>query len=255
MEACKALVNAGVNPTWLDDVGKLVFRKVTGVGKIADFFSSLPAYTLMDCIISSSSSVGVAKSYCCQVAILFGLSTEELWNEYISSRRFASSHLHCLPGLGDVPSTESCANVDVEDSSGRSALAWAVEFGMDHVVEHLLQQGSDPNQRRRSFEGSLPVLQTAFSGPMGEMSSHKYLQTAKLLVENGADINATDHQGWSAVHIAASWGSWEVLHFLCSLNGVRIDWHSRTSKGESIQDMLDQSQSGFTVEDIIKSCS
>ena len=48
------------------------------------------------------------------------------------------------------------------------------------------------------------------------------VETGKILVEHGADVNAVGQFGWTALHAAAYQGLTDVIEFLVS-KGARLD--------------------------------
>ncbi|KAH7698292.1 Ankyrin repeat, partial [Aphelenchoides avenae] len=59
--------------------------------------------------------------------------------------------------------------------------------------------------------------------PLHYACSKNQLAIAKLLVENGADVNAQDKYGAAPLHRAAGQGHLDVVNFLAHQAGVRID--------------------------------
>jgi ankyrin repeat protein len=93
--------------------------------------------------------------------------------------------------------------INKPDSRGRSALAWAVEYGMANVVRTLLSFGANACQYRRSSQSQFPLLHLVIAGPPPPLKSD-FLEVVKILLAIGIDINARDNEGWLAWHIIAS---------------------------------------------------
>jgi uncharacterized protein len=118
-----------------------------------------------------------------------------------------------------------------ETWGGTSALMWAVSERHPAAVKVLLERGADANARSkfvpsttgRGFEGTTPV--TARPGLPEEFSSGSLtpllfaaregdVESARLLVAAGSDVNATDGDGKNALGLAIFNGNYEVASFL-----------------------------------------
>lgn len=81
------------------------------------------------------------------------------------------------------------------DPAAHDALATAVKKCSIGITRYLLQYGASAN----CANGSTPVLHSA-------VTRGRSLAVAKVLLENGAEVDATDAQGNTALHIAVSMG-------------------------------------------------
>ena len=70
----------------------------------------------------------------------------------------------------------------------------------------------------------------------------------KLLLRAGADVNAVDHEGWTALHVAASWNLHSVICELADFSGDVLDWDCRTQNGETA---IDLSLNGGEDQDVL----
>ena len=99
--------------------------------------------------------------------------------------------------------------INVQDELGRSALHWAIRQKHIEIAKYIIQVGADvntaTNQYDVGFEGETPLIQASFRG---------YLSTVKLLIENGANIEARRKSGDHAASAAAENGNFEVLKFI-----------------------------------------
>ena len=130
--------------------------------------------------------------------------------------------------------------IDMPDALGRTPLAWAVEYGLPSAVELLLRFGAYPNQLRLTKDGGYsPLIHLAIAGPCSVWMDADIVDTVRLLLQAGVDPNGTDHEGWTPLHIAASWSLFNVTDMLERCSQSLLDWQARTFTGESILDVCD----------------
>ena len=125
------------------------------------------------------------------------------------------------------------AKVNAQDTwGGTSALMWAVAERHSDVAKLLIERGADVNTRSyyvpsasgRGFEGTTPVAQKPTQGfeefasgwltPLMFAARENDLESARLLVKGGADINAQAGDGKDALSLALFDGSYDVADFL-----------------------------------------
>ena len=134
------------------------------------------------------------------------------------------------------------ANINARESwGGTTALMWAVNEGHNEVVSVLLKRGADVNlatnfiapDTGRGFEGSPVRGRTAeevgpVQGASGEFSALVFaareglLETARVLVAGGANVNAISGDGKDALGMAVFNGHYDVATFLID-SGSRVD--------------------------------
>lgn len=130
--------------------------------------------------------------------------------------------------------------IDTTDAFGRTPLAWAVEYGLTNSIEPLLRFGADPNRLRFTKDGGFsPLIHLAIAGPRSSWMDVDILETVRLLLQAGAYLNGPDHEGWTPLHIAASWSLFNVTDILQQYGQQFLDWQARTVTGESILDVCD----------------
>ena len=115
-------------------------------------------------------------------------------------------------------------DVDARGSRGQTALMWAAAQGNSDVVEVLLAHGADVNARSESWSQVMAVPPHGYPGhnraiPHGGNTALLFaaragdLDSARLLVNAGADVNDADAWGVSVTVLAAHSGFRELVEF------------------------------------------
>ncbi|XP_054459098.1 cyclin-dependent kinase 4 inhibitor C isoform X2 [Anoplopoma fimbria] len=111
---------------------------------------------------------------------------------------------------GDLPKVlvllRNGADVNGSNKYNRTALQ-VVKLGNAAVVEALLLEGADPNQRD-------PVCGLTV---MHDAAREGYRQSVSVLVDHGADVNLVDERGNLPLHLAAMEGNLEATRLLIGL--------------------------------------
>jgi ankyrin repeat protein len=88
----------------------------------------------------------------------------------------------------------------------------------------LLEHGADPNIK--TYEGSTALMATAglnwVVAQTFSRSDDEYLEAAKICLDKGADINAVNKQGFTAMHGAANRGFDKMVQLLAD-RGSKLD--------------------------------
>ncbi|KAG6358169.1 hypothetical protein INS49_014053 [Diaporthe citri] len=215
---CKALVDAGANVEWVDDVG------------------NSPIDTMVDLILVESAMAGQPfMPFLKELGRLFGSPADEIWTTYSCSRGFTDLHNILLRIdirmsleaylTETVAKNKDSAVLQARDLTGRTALDWAVEHGWVGAVNTLIFYGADVNERRGR---GLSLLHLALAGPLSGNLFSSFLEIVKTLLANGADVNAIDDEGWTPLHVAASWGSDVAVDVLRQFSGDNLLTDQRT---------------------------
>ncbi|KAK7066909.1 hypothetical protein SK128_027448 [Halocaridina rubra] len=125
--------------------------------------------------------------------------------------------------LGDQEMVKELIRVDspvnLQTSSGVSALAVATAWGHQQTVDALLIDQADPNL--------VDVFKTS---PLHRAAYYGYTNILKLLIGKGADVNAQNLDGRTAMHFAAIGGHTATLRALLpSCPALKTDKNSRTA--------------------------
>ena len=247
IDTTRGLIDMGAHAEWEDEIGNTALE------------------TMVDTVLTNSAktrtkptSLEIAALQ--EVALLFGKTSDELIEDYTEDRTFSPLH-EVLLGLDTTKGTLEeylssfglhkidSDTIDVLDACGRTALAWAVEYGWTHAVRDLLKYGADPHRQRPSVHGKSPLLHLVIAGPASQDGDDSYLEVVRMLLRAGVDINAVDHEGWTALHVAASWNLYAVILEMASFAGDSLDWDCRTNLGETAVDL---SVNGGGDEDVLE---
>src|SRR5262249_48289526 len=108
---------------------------------------------------------------------------------------------------------------------GASALVLAAEVNNLDAIKALLDAGADPLVTAKNGANALILASGAGCSVQNARTPEERataIETAKLLVERGIDVNATGDFGWTALHGAAYQGLNDLIEFLVS-KGAKID--------------------------------
>lgn len=114
---------------------------------------------------------------------------------------------------------EGGADVNPTHSHGRSPIHAIAEFGSAEEMAYLLGQGCRYDERE--YDSWTPLFHAIKS---------KNVDCVKLLLDAGADPNATFPGNWTPAHYAAKQPNWQIMQMLLQ-KGANV--HSRTEPGAS----------------------
>jgi len=129
--------------------------------------------------------------------------------------------------------------------TGATPVLLAAEVNNLDAIKALVEAGADPNIGTES--GTTPLMMASGAGTDVQRAREPeeravVVQTARYLVEHGADVNKAGQFGWTALHAAAYQGMNDEIEFLVK-NGAKID-----QKDEFGQTALSISMSVLTKE-------
>ena len=119
-------------------------------------------------------------------------------------------------------------------TTGTTPLLRAAKAGDAEIVKLLLSKGADPKLATRF--GITPLMAAAGLGTHEEdttgrkKTQEEAIASIQLCLGAGADINAADRQGQTALHGAAQWGFDQVVQYLAD-HGAKVD--VKDSKGRT----------------------
>ena len=128
-------------------------------------------------------------------------------------------------GNVQIEGKRTAVTVDEIILQGATPLFLAAEVNNLAVIKTLVAAGADP--LIASERGTTPLMMAAGAGTDVQREREleeraTAVETAKFLVEHGADVNAAGQYGWTALHSAAYQGLNDVIEYLVS-KGAKID--------------------------------
>jgi len=108
---------------------------------------------------------------------------------------------------------------------GATPVALAAEVNNLDAVKALVDGGADP--RIATEQGTTPLILASGAGTDVQRARTleeraMAVETARYLVDHGADVNAAGQFGWTALHAASYQGLNDVVEFLVS-KGAKLD--------------------------------
>ena len=118
--------------------------------------------------------------------------------------------------------------------AGATPFLLAAETGDISLMRLLIQLGADPKLSNK--DSSTPLLAACGVGVLGNGddsagTEEESIQAVSLLLEQGADINAVDDNGNSAMH-GAAYSSWTKLVQYLADHGADVNaWNQKNKRG------------------------
>ena len=111
------------------------------------------------------------------------------------------------------------ANPNLEDTFGGTALLEACKHGHDDVIDVLVKAGGNLGKAESNHVMIANLLcTTVHSGD---------LKLLRRLLRAGADVNAADYDGRTALHIAAAEGNVPAVELLVAEGGADVEKRDR----------------------------
>jgi len=247
----KQLISMGADPEWRDEIGKSVKPSRSFTHDL--HVCSTPKETMLDSAVMQYTTGKVDQTDLTTVMesvarmderLLIERQSTKLFCWYTETRGFSPVH-QALLGLDNsrealrprLLSAVSGCQIDQTDRRGRSSLVWAVEYRCVHAVRMLLDLGASPNFVRKSVccAVKMPLMHLLLAGPIND--DDEILSIVEALVHAGADVMAVDNEGWTPLHIAASWNMHSVSEKLLHSGAHDALLAARTHKGETAYDL------------------
>ena len=217
---------------------------------------------------NSSGASTVAGEQLVDVARIFGKCSNDLLEDHAVEMEFSPFHEVLLgldPAFANTKLKDYLASfdqtslskiIDTVDARGRTPLAWAVEHGCPSAVATLLQHSANPHQLRRSAQTTSPLLHLAIAAPASQQEGKqqpdtRFQHVVRILLLHGVDVNAVDHEGWTALHVAAAWNLRGMVAELARMGGTLIDWDTITAEGLTALDLCRQGACDAHVEALL----
>lgn len=123
--------------------------------------------------------------------------------------------------MGDLDTVENCiragVNINAVGEDEVTGLYLAASWGHLLVVSKLIEAGANLEIGRES-DGETPLIASAGNAPiLSNQNSAKCLEqlnVIQVLIQAGANVNATTTEGWNAIEAAANTGNIEAVTLL-----------------------------------------
>ena len=114
------------------------------------------------------------------------------------------------------------ANINAEDYHGQRAVHWCARYGTQENLESLIKRGAHVNAK--DYWGQTPIMWLVFRSEYPR-ETYRSVSRPKLdmLLRYHADINATSRDGCTALHLAISMCSKDVLCYLLGIKEASVD--------------------------------
>jgi ankyrin repeat protein len=162
------------------------------------------------------------------------------------------------------------ADIQARTVTGRTALFFAVQGGLQALVEALLTRGANPNDTDN--DGVTPIMYSSTTGVVDALlgkgadlnartkagssvlfvlaDDHNAAEVIRSLLNRGAEPNRADVNGWTPLMVAASYGSVKNVQALLEGGASRS---ARNNSGETALDIARKEKSAAVVDLLVAS--
>ncbi len=117
---------------------------------------------------------------------------------------------------------EHRAEIDKVDVIDNTPLMYACSYGYEDIGSYLISKGADVNKARK-MDLNTPLILAC------ELDMTWNLDLVRALLDNGADINHQNEDGYTALNQACSVSVWDAIDFLL-FRGADVNIASKTNK-------------------------
>jgi ankyrin repeat protein len=184
------------------------FQELVKKGNVSGVQSALAAEPeLLDAINPAGQSAFLLAKYYRQEAVADYLLTQHPKLDFFNL---------CVAGQAEPVLTEierDSALLEAHSSDGWTALHLAAFFGHRGLAQALINHGAKVDSRSTNAMVNTPLHAAAAGGKTA---------LVELLLQNGANANATQEGGWTALHAAAQSGNRGLVEILLA-NGADVN--------------------------------
>src|SRR6185295_5644591 len=114
---------------------------------------------------------------------------------------------------------------DATMGEGTTPLMRAAKSADFPVMKSLLEGGADPSITQKDYSNAVMVLLNG----RGAVSETALLEAVRLCIEHGADVDAFNATGQTAVHLAVQKGANAIVRYLAE-KGAKLDLRNKQGR-------------------------